>query len=118
MGNVAAHCLANCSRIGTVPIGCHLVRNTANDRNCLPEKSLSRLPVPLLAQQRINQIAIVVDRSIQITPFPLHFDGGFVNIPGGSRLPPPLGSQLICYQWGKSHLPVSNSFMREGEAAF
>jgi hypothetical protein len=71
MGNIAAHGLANSSRIGCVPIGCHLLRNMANDRHCLLKKSLSCLPIPFRAQQGSHQIALVVDRSIQIAPLPM-----------------------------------------------
>jgi hypothetical protein len=46
-------------------IGRYLIGNMANHSNRLFEKPLGRLHIPLLAQQGINQIAIVVDRPIQ-----------------------------------------------------
>src|SRR5450631_2629298 len=73
MVHIAAHYLTNCSWIGTVPIGCHLIRHMPNYRHCLLEKSLSRLHVPLLAYHGIYQIAILINCPIQITPFPMHF---------------------------------------------
>jgi hypothetical protein len=54
MLDIAAQCLANGSRIGTVPIGCHLTGSMTNDRHSLFEKPLSRLHVPLLAQHGIH----------------------------------------------------------------
>jgi len=67
-----------------------------NNSNCLLEKSLGCLHIPLLAQQRINQIAIMVDRPIEITPLPMDFEIGFVDISGFPCLPTSLDSQLIC----------------------
>ena len=52
----------------------------AADLDCLFEKPLGRFHIPLLAHHGINQIAIVVNRPIHITPLPMHFDVGFVNI--------------------------------------
>ena len=46
------------------------------------KKVLSRLDVPLLAQHRVHQIAIVVDGSIERAPFPMDFDRGFTDVPG------------------------------------
>jgi hypothetical protein len=42
---------------------------------------------------------------------------GFVDVPGFSRLPTPLASQLISYQWSTSCFPISESLMSEGKAA-
>ena len=87
MMHIAAHYLTNCSWIGTVPIGCHLIRHMPNDRHCLLEKSLSRLHVPLLASHGIYQIAILINCPIQIPPFPVHFERGLINGPGSPGLP-------------------------------
>jgi hypothetical protein len=69
----------------------HLIGNRANYSNRLLEKPLSCFPISLLAQHGINQIAIVVDSPIEITPLPMHFDGGFIDIPAFPCLSPPRG---------------------------
>jgi hypothetical protein len=70
----------------------HLIRNMANHPNSLLEKLFGCFHVPLLAQPRINQIAIRIDSPIQITPLPMHLKVRFVDIPGSSRLPTSLDS--------------------------
>lgn len=57
----------------------------AIDLDRLFEKPLGRFHIPLLAHHGINQIAIVVNRPIHITPLPMHFEVGFVKR-AGSRL--------------------------------
>src|SRR6266566_397715 len=39
------------------------------------------------ARHRVNHIAIAIDGSIQIAPFPFDVDVGFINVPGPSYLP-------------------------------
>jgi hypothetical protein len=49
------------------PIG-----HKANDTNSLLEKLLGSIHISLFTQPRINQIAIVINGPIQITPLPMH----------------------------------------------
>lgn len=88
---VTAYCLANCSWIGQMPIRCYLLGDMANHGNSLLEKSLGCLHLSLLASYGIHQIAIVVDRTIQIALLPTDFDGGFIDRPGGGGGEAPLG---------------------------
>jgi hypothetical protein len=92
MLDVVPHCLANGTWIGRMTIRRHLIRNRANHSNSLLEKSPGRLHIPFFAQQRIHQIAIMVNGSIQITPLPMHFEVGFIDIPGCSCLSSSFGS--------------------------
>jgi hypothetical protein len=89
---MVAQDLASGPWIGTMPICRDRRWRLANHSNRLLEKSLSRLYISFLAQHGINQIPIVVDGPIQITPRSMHFDGGFVNIPGRPSLSMSLGS--------------------------
>jgi hypothetical protein len=111
---MATHCLAYGSWIGGMPIRRHRVRSMANDGDSLSEKSLGRLHVPRLAQERIHQVAIVINRPIEIAPFSMHFDVRFINVPRSPRLPMPLSSQLVCKQRGTSSFPLSDRLMGEG----
>src|SRR5215469_5810417 len=95
MGYVVAYCLTYCSWIGRMPIGRHLFRNVANDSNGLPKKPLCGGHVPLFTQQRIDQIAFLIDGTVEVTPLSMHFDVRFVYIPGSSCLPTSLRPQLL-----------------------
>src|SRR5215467_7080885 len=82
---ITAHRFAYSPWIGSMTIGRHSISNMAADLDRLFEKPPGRFHIPHLAHHGINQIAIVVNRSIHLTPLLMHFDVGFVNIPG-SRL--------------------------------
>jgi hypothetical protein len=95
MMHLIAHCFAHGSWVGGVPICCHPFWCMANDGDSLSEKSLGRLHIARFAQERIHQIAIVINRSIEIAPLSMHFDVRFIDIPGFPRLSLPLSSQLV-----------------------
>jgi hypothetical protein len=38
--------------------------------------------ISILTQQEINCLTLLVDRAVEIAPFPLHFDIGFIDSPG------------------------------------
>jgi len=78
MLDTVAHDLAYSPRIGTMPICRDRLWRMANHSNRLLEQSLSRLHISFLAQHGIDQIAIVVDGPIQITPLSMHFYVGFI----------------------------------------
>ena len=101
-----------------MPISHHVIGSMANHSNCLLEKPLSCLHIPLLTQHGVHQIPLVVDSSIQISPLPMNFQVGFIDIPGCSCLSMPFCSQLICEQRSKSCFPVANRLMRKRETTF
>src|SRR5262245_4275739 len=47
----------------------------------LRQESLSGLLVPLLGEQKVNGLAGLVYRAIEIAPLPLHFDVRLVHAP-------------------------------------
>src|SRR5436305_12026721 len=94
-------------------VRCHLIRSMANHPKSLLEELLCRLHVPLLAQHAINEIAIFIDCPIQITPLPVDFQVGFIDIPGFPSLATSLDSSLLRSEWGKPRLRVSDGFMRK-----
>jgi hypothetical protein len=90
----------------------------ANDGDSLSEKPLGRLHVPRFAQERIHQIAIVINRSIEIAPLPMHFHVRFIDIPGSPRLSTPLSSQLVSPRSGPNRVVLqkflsSSKYYRE-----
>src|SRR5258708_16286617 len=118
MLDMGAHGLAYRPWIGTMPICGDRLWCMANHSDCLLEKSLSCLHISFLTQHGIHQIAIVVDSSIEITPLPVHFEIGFIDIPGFSCLAAALCPQLVRDQGSKTLFPVSNRLMREDKSPF
>src|SRR5258708_588596 len=90
----------------------------ANNGNGLLKEPFCSIPISFLAQPRINQIAIMINGSLKIAPFPMDLDGGLIDIPGSSCLSVPFCAQLIRKQGGKSCLPIANCLIRKREAAF
>jgi hypothetical protein len=84
MKDIAAHYLAKRSWIGSMPISRHLLGNRADSIDGLLKKMVGSSPISRLAETGINQIAVTINRSIQVTPFSMHLDGCFIDI---ARLP-------------------------------
>ena len=38
--------------------------------------------IPVLTQQEIYSLALLIDRAVEIAPLTLHFDIGFIDSPG------------------------------------
>src|SRR5262249_6862111 len=58
--------------------GDRLRDSVAADR--LLQKPQCGLCIPLLGEQKVNGLAVLIDRSIQIAPLPLDLDGGLVDV--------------------------------------
>ena len=76
MAHVGAERLPHRTRIGVVPIGGHLLRRLPHRLQRTGEEPLGRVHVPRLAQHGLHQVAIRVDRPIEVAPAPLHLDVG------------------------------------------
>src|SRR5262249_25952932 len=62
-------------------VECDLLRNLIiTDR--LLEEAYGRRLIPILTQQKIYSLALLVDRAVEVAPLTLHFDVGFINSPG------------------------------------
>src|SRR5919199_1873144 len=51
------------------------------------------------------------------SPAPVHFEVGLVQIPRGTRLPPPLSPQAVRNQGSEAGLPPLHCLMGEGQAS-
>src|SRR5262249_19717778 len=47
----------------------------------LLQKAQGGLCVPVLGEQKVNRLAVLIYRAVEITPLALHLDGGFVHAP-------------------------------------
>jgi hypothetical protein len=82
------------------------------------EKALGCVHIPVFAQHRINQIAIPIDGTVEVFPDSSDFDVRFIHVPGAASLSLPFASEFVGKQGSKAGFPLSNSLMRELEAAF
>jgi hypothetical protein len=47
-----------------------------------PEEAYGSRLIPILTQQEIYSLALLIDRAVEIAPLTLHFDIGFIDSPG------------------------------------
>lgn len=85
--NVLTKGLANGTWIRAMPIRRDLLRRMARRLEGLLEKPLRCVYISFLTQHRVNQIPILINSAIEVAPFPLHFDIGFINMPEGPHVP-------------------------------
>jgi hypothetical protein len=114
---VTAYYLMYCPRIGRMAVRRYLIGSRANNSTSLFEKLLGCLHLPLLAQPRSNQIALLIDRPRHITPPPMHFQGGLIHLPGCPCLSMSPVWYLFGYQWSKTCFPISDGLGCAGKSA-
>src|SRR5215470_19374025 len=62
-------------------VECDLIRDLViADR--FPEKAYRSCFIPVLTQQKIDRLALLIYRAVEIAPLTLHFDIGFIDSPG------------------------------------
>src|SRR5919202_2366561 len=67
--------------VGTVPVRGDAVRDYAGGRLGGAEERLGRRHVPVLAEHGVDQVAVAVDRTIQIAPTAPHFQLHLIDVP-------------------------------------
>ena len=72
--------------VGVVAIGSYLIRFMSNNFSGLCKEALGCLHVSVLRKHGIYEVALPVNSSIEVAPFPVHFDVSFVSEPGPTRL--------------------------------
>ncbi len=78
------------------------------------EESLGRLRIAMLAQHRVDQVSVPVDRSVKVAPPAADLQIGFVNIPadaGGATGPMTPFAQRVAHDGQQVHLPVADSLV-------
>src|ERR1700730_9902269 len=86
MNDLISQRFASGTRIGTMPVCRNRLWSMTNHCDCLREELFCCIHISFLAQSRINEIAVVINRPIQVTPLPMDLDRGLINIPRGSCL--------------------------------
>jgi hypothetical protein len=88
--------LTDRTRVAIMPIGRHALRCMTHHVDSLLEKTLGRLHVEREARYRVNEIAISIHGTIQITPFAMNTHIRLIHVPGPACLTTSLVPQLIC----------------------
>ena len=101
-----------------MPIGRNLLWSITNNGNCLLEKLLSGIQISLLAQSRINQIAISINGPLERAPLSMNLDGRLIHLPGSPGLTSSFSPPLVRNQGRKTFFPVAASLMCKHKAAF
>src|SRR4051812_44598686 len=100
-----------------MPVCRHRLWSMTNHCDCLREELFCRIHISFLAQSRIDQIAVVINCPIQVTPLPMDLDVRLIYVPGCPCLTTSFCPQLICTQGRKTCFPVSHGFMDKHKAS-
>ena len=85
---------------------------------CRAEEPLRRSHVAGLAQHRVNEVTVAIDRSIQVAPAALDLQVGFIDIPtfaipaAGAMVPL---AQCLAHYGEQLRLPPPDALMADGE---
>ncbi len=110
--------LADRSRIRVMTVGRHPFRCLASDLERLPEKARGCVPIALLTQHGVNQIAVAIDGPVEVLPHAFDCDVRLVGMPGSAGVPVALHSPVMCQQRSTACFPLTDSLVRKREAAF
>ena len=83
----------------------------------LAEELLGRVLVPTALHQNIQPSTVLIDRPPEIVPFAVEAEEDFIEVPLVTG-PGPASPQRIGIGLPKFPAPISNSFVRHGNAAF
>ena len=86
MFDVIAEDLVEGRRVAGVPVSRDLFRRCSGDRHGRAEERLGGFLIAGLAQVDVDQVAVAVDRPVQILPLASHPDVGFIDIPAAAGL--------------------------------
>ena len=100
--------------IGAMAIRRHPVGAKAHCRPGRAEEGLRCPHVALLAQHRVDQVAVPIDRPVEVAPPAAHLQVGFVNIPahtGSASVPVTSFTQFIAHDGQQLCLPVPDGLI-------
>lgn len=99
--------MAEHSRIGVAAVGCHPIWGLLSHLQCRFEEALGGVHITVLAEQRVDKIALAINGAVQVCLSAGHLDVDFVDVPGATGLSLAFGSKLVRYEWGKPCFPVT-----------
>lgn len=112
---------ADCSGVGAMTVCRDPVRSKAHGRPRRAEEGLGRLHITMLAQLRVDQVSVPVDRPVEVAPPAANFQVGLVDIPADPGSAP--GSvtpfaQRVAHDRQQLCLPVADSLMADFDPAY
>ncbi len=84
---------------------------------CSHKESFGRVHIALLSQHGIDQVALPVNRAVEVLPLPSDADVGFVDVPGTTGLSLALGAKVVGHKRREVGFPLAHGFMGEHKAA-
>jgi hypothetical protein len=117
MFEVIAEDLVEGWRVAGVLISGDLVRGCSGNRHGRTEEGFGGFLIAGFAQVDVNQVAVTVDRPVQILPLIRDFDVRFTDIPAATSLAFAAPAQGIGQQRRQPGFPVADRFMAEHQAA-
>ena len=98
-------------------VGGHLVRGCSGNRHGRAEEGFGGFLIAGLAQVDVDQVAVAIDRPVQVLPLARNFDVRFIDIPAPAGFALAPLAQGIGEQRRQSGFPVADRFMAEHQAA-
>ena len=111
---------ADCSGVGAMTVCRDPVRSKTHGRPRRAEEGLGRLHITMLAQLRVDQVSVPVDRPVEVAPPAANFQVRLVDIPADPGSAP--GSvtpfaQRVAHDRQQLCLPVADSLMADFDPA-
>jgi len=116
VGDVVAECLADSAWVGVAPVRRHPLRRVSGEVERLAEEAPGGTHVALVAQQRVDEVPLPIDRPVQGAPAPVDLDVGLVRVPLRADLPAPRGLEVLRQHGREARLPRAHGLVREDEA--
>src|SRR5215217_3391396 len=118
--DVSAQRRTDRARIGAVSVRGDAVRDHAGGELRGAKECLRRRPVAMLGEHGINQIAIAVDRTVEIAPVAANLQIRLIDVPRPASSASPTTtpwSQLIGQNGREFRFPVADGLVAEDDAA-
>ena len=94
-------------------VGGDAQRPSLRDVDEAPEEAPSRVLVALLAQHRVDQLPVTVDRPVEVAPAAGDLHVGLVDVPGPARVAASLGAEPFPQQRCEPRFPATNGLVRD-----
>ena len=88
-------------------VGGDAQRPSLRDVDEAPEEAPSRVLVALLAQHRVDQLPVTVDRPVEVAPAAGDLHVGLVDVPGPARVAASLGAEPFPQQRCEPRFPAT-----------
>ncbi len=99
--DLLAHCFTDRAWIGVMALGGHPLRRLPSNIQCSFEEAFRRVPIPMLTQHQVDEIAVSIDDAVEVLPRAADADICFIGMPRASSLALPLDTYLTVMRGAK-----------------